>query len=226
MNEIKKYVVLVAGGKGLRMGTALPKQFLPLAGKPVLAHSLIAFTEAVPDARMILVLPADQLSYTQIILNALPQPIDLTIVAGGETRFHSVRNGLNAIDEPGIVFVHDGARPLVSRELILRCYQQAMEKGSAIPAIKVAESMRMFDGDTSQPVNRDNMRLIQTPQTFLTKVIIPAFQQGYGPSFTDEATVVEAFGTAIYLVEGERRNIKVTTPEDMAIAEALMKMDV
>ena len=224
MNDIKKYAVIVAGGKGLRMGNAMPKQFLPLNGKPVLAHSVIAFAQAMPGIEIILVLPADQLSYAQMILAALPDPVDITIVAGGETRFHSVHNGLNAIMEQGIVFVHDGARPLITKDLILRCYQQALEKGSAIPAIPVAESMRITDGNTSKPVNRDHMRVIQTPQTFRTEIIIPAFQQEYTAAFTDEATVVEAYGTNIYLVEGEKSNLKVTTPEDMIIGEALMRM--
>lgn len=223
MNEIKKFAVLVAGGKGTRMGMALPKQFLPLSGRPVLAHSIVAFTTAFPNINIILVLPADQLSYAQIVLSALPEPIDVTLVPGGETRFHSVQNGLNAIDGDGIVFVHDGARPLITTSLLHRCYEQAVQKGSAIPAIPVAESMRITDGDTSHPVNRDHMRVIQTPQTFRTEVILPAFRQEYVPAFTDEATVVEAYGTAIFLCEGEKRNIKVTTPEDMIIAEALMK---
>ena len=222
MNEIKKYAVLVAGGKGMRMGSALPKQFLPLGDKPVLTHSIIAFTRAIPDIRIIMVLPPDLLSYAQIVLLSLPEPIDAVIVAGGDTRFHSVRNGLNAITEPGIVFVHDGARPLLSHSLILRCYTQALELGSAIPAIPVAESMRIIDGAASRPVDRDLMRIIQTPQTFRTEVIVPAFEQAFNPAFTDEATVAEAYGTPVYLVEGEKSNIKITTPEDMIMAEAFL----
>lgn len=222
MNEIKKFAVLVAGGKGMRMGSALPKQFLPLNGKPILAHSVIAFMNAFPDIQIIIVLPPDQLSYARMILSALPDPIDAIIVSGGETRFHSVQNGLNAIDGQGIVFVHDGARPMITTDLIKRCYDQALEKGSAIPAIVVAESMRIIDGEDSSPVNRDLMRIIQTPQTFRTEVVIPAFEQPYNTAFTDEATVVEAAGIDIYLVEGEKSNIKVTTPEDMIVAEALM----
>ncbi len=225
MNEIKKFAVLVAGGKGMRMGSALPKQFLPLMGKPVLTHALIAFLNAVPDIEIILVLPADQLSYAQIVLSALPDPVDITIVSGGETRFHSVQNGLNAISGDGVVFVHDGARPLISPELIHRCFNQAMELGSAIPAIPVAESMRIINGTDSSPVDRDKMRVIQTPQTFRTEVILPAFQQAYSPAFTDEATVVEYYGTKVYLVQGEKQNIKVTTPEDMIIAEAFMHQE-
>ncbi len=223
MGEIKKYAVLVAGGKGMRMGNALPKQFLPLCGKPVLAHSVKTFVNALPGVHIILVLPAGQFSYAQIVLQSLTEPVDVEIVAGGETRFHSVQNGLNAIDGEGIVFVHDGARPLASKELILRCLQQAIEKGSAIPAIPVTDSIRMVDEDESSPISRDNLRIIQTPQTFRTEVIIPAFKQAYDAAFTDEATVVEAYGTPVFLTPGERSNIKVTTPEDMVIAEALLK---
>ena len=223
MNDIKKYAVIVAGGKGMRMGSALPKQFLPLFGKPVLAHSLLAFLEAIPDIHIILVLPKGQLSYAQIILQSLPARIAATIVEGGDTRFHSVQNGLNAIEEEGIVFIHDGARPLISAELILRCLNGALSNGSAIPAIPVADSVRIIDGDHSAPVNRDQMRIIQTPQTFSTSILKPAFSCEYQSAFTDEATVVEANGQTIFLVEGARRNIKVTTPEDMIIAAALMQ---
>ncbi len=219
---MEKFAVIVAGGKGLRMGSALPKQFLPLAGHPVLYHTIKAFKDAYADMQIVLVLPEDQLSYAQMVLQSFPERIDLTIVAGGETRYHSVQNGLKAVGDDAIVFVHDGVRPLVTTQLIQRCYEQAIEKGSAIPATVVADSMRLTDGEDSEPVNRDQLRIIQTPQTFRADVLLPAFAQDYNPAFTDEATVVEANGTNIYLVEGERSNIKVTTPEDMLIAEALL----
>jgi 2-C-methyl-D-erythritol 4-phosphate cytidylyltransferase len=219
---MEKFAVLVAGGKGLRMGSALPKQFLPLNEKPILYHTIKAFRDAYSDIHLILVLPAEQLSFAQMVLQCFPERIDLTIVAGGETRFHSVQNGLKATRENSIIFVHDGVRPLVSPELIHRCYEQAIEKGSAIPAIHVSDSIRMVDGSSSKPVNRELLRSIQTPQTFRSEVILPAFTQSYTDAFTDEATVVEAHGTDIFLVEGEKSNIKVTTPEDMVLAEALL----
>lgn len=222
MSYMEKYAVLVAGGKGLRMGTALPKQFLPLQGKPVLYHTIHAFKTAFPDIQLILVLPQDQISYMQMVLQSFPERFDITVVGGGETRFHSVQNGLKAVGENSIVFVHDGVRPLVSVDLIQRCYHQAVEKGSAIPAVQVTDSMRIIEDDDSRPVDREYMRIIQTPQTFRSDIIVPAFQQTYQSSFTDEATVVESFGANIYLIEGERSNIKVTTPEDMIIAEALL----
>lgn len=220
---MEKYAVIVAGGKGLRMGNAVPKQFLPLAGKPVLYHTIKAFADAYADMKLVLVLPEEQLSYAQIVLQAFPDRIDITIVTGGETRFHSVQNGLRAVSEDAVVFVHDGVRPLVSTELIRACYEQAVEKGSAIPATAVTDSMRMVDGEGSRPVNREYMRSIQTPQTFRADILLPAFEQEYTDAFTDEATVVEAYGEEIYLIEGEKKNIKLTTPEDMVIAEMVLK---
>ena len=225
MSDIQKYVVLVAGGKGTRMGAAMPKQFLLLKGKPVLTYSILAFMDAIPDINIVIVLPPDQLSYAQIILQSLPFRIDATIVPGGETRFHSVQNGLNAIHNDGVVFIHDGARPLISKALINKCLSSAIENGSAIPAIPVAESMRILTEGSSNPVDRDHLRIIQTPQTFLTSVILPAFCRQWQASFTDEATVLEASGIPAHLVEGEKRNIKITTPEDFVIAEALLEDD-
>lgn len=220
---MKKFAVIVAGGKGLRMNSAMPKQFLPLMDKPVLYHSIKAFKDAFADIHIILVLPADQLSYAQMVLQAFTERIDLQIVTGGETRFHSVQNGLKAVEGESIVFVHDGVRPLASVELLQRCYKQAADMGSAIPAIAVTDSMRLQNDEGSEPVDRQQLRIIQTPQTFRSGIILPAFEQAYDSSFTDEATVVEANGMNVYLVEGERSNIKVTTPEDLLIAHALLK---
>ena len=222
MHDIKKYAVIVAGGKGLRMGNAVPKQFLPLCGMPVLAHSIFAFASALPGIEIILVLPEGQLSYAQMVLAALPAPMDITLVTGGGTRFHSVQRGLAAIKDDGIVFIHDGARPLISKELILRCCATTLENGNAIPAIAVAESLREINGAHSSPLKRDQIRIIQTPQTFFVRDIVSAFCQDYNSSFTDEATVAEAVGLQVHLVEGDRRNIKITTEEDMVVAGALM----
>ena len=220
---MKKYAVIVAGGKGVRMGMAVPKQFLPLNDKPILYHTIKAFIDAYADVNIILVLPEDQMSYAQMVLKEFEGGLDLTIVAGGATRFHSVQNGLKVVDEESIVFVHDGVRPLLSTNLIERCYEQAMEKGSAIPATNVSDSIRMVDGDSSQPVDRNKLRSIQTPQTFKSSILLPAFEQGYKEVFTDEATVVEAFGEPVYLIEGEKNNIKLTTQEDLTIAEIILK---
>jgi len=157
MSYTEKYAVLVAGGKGLRMGTALPKQFLPLQDKPILYHTIHAFKSAFHDVQLILVLPQEQISYTQMILQSFPERLDITIVSGGETRFHSVQNGLKAVGENSIVFVHDGVRPLVSIDLIRRCYDQAVEKGSAIPAVAVTDSMRIIEDDDSRTIYSESM---------------------------------------------------------------------
>lgn len=223
MVDIKKYAVIVAGGKGVRMGNALPKQFLPLLDKPILAYSIQKFIDTYPDIHIILVLPEDFLSYAQIVLKAVPNLGDITIITGGATRYHSVQNGLNCIEDDGLVFVHDGARPLLTSELLLKLAQSAQENGSAIPVIPVAESLRCLDSRGSSPVNRDLFRIVQTPQVFKTSIIKPAFQQEYLPSFTDEATVVESQGHKVHLVEGIKQNIKITTPEDFIMAEAFLK---
>lgn len=222
---MKKYAVIVAGGKGVRMNSAVPKQFLPLLDKPVLYYSISAFVEAFHDIHLILVLPKEQLSYAQMVLAAFRERIDATIVTGGETRYHSVQNGLAVVEGEAVIFVHDGVRPLISKDLIGRCYLQALEKGSAVPAMRIAESIRMVNDadDSSQAIDRDLLCSIQTPQTFRSDIILPAFKQPYHTAFTDEATVVEANGMNVYLIEGERRNIKVTTQEDMIVAEAFLK---
>lgn len=223
-NTYKKYAIIVAGGKGVRMASTIPKQFMPLMGIPVLCHSILAFSHAFADINMILVTPADQVNGVHTILKSYIGDRKVTIVPGGETRFHSVQNGLKAIKNDGVVFIHDGVRPLVSQELIYRCYESALDHGSGVPMIPVTDSVRILDEHgVSRPVNRDNLRIVQTPQTFMTDVILPAFDRKYDPAFTDEATVLEAHGRKVYLVAGDRDNIKITTPGDMVIAETLLK---
>lgn len=215
--------VIVAGGKGLRMQNAVPKQFLPLADKPVLYHTIAAFQQAIPGIRIVLVLPQDHISYANMILQQFAGGIEVTIVTGGATRFESVRNGLREAKEEDIIFVHDGVRPLISAALIGRCYETAATQGSAIPAVAVSDSIRALNGDgRSMSVDREQLRAIQTPQTFKGTVLLPAFAQPYQESFTDEASVVEAYGGQVFLVEGEKTNIKITTPEDMIFAHAIL----
>ena len=217
------YAIIVAGGSGQRMGTALPKQFLDLCGKPVLYWSISAFMDALPGCHIILVLPAGQISLAQMVLQCFQERIDLTIVAGGDTRFASVSNGLKAVPPEGIALVHDGARPLASPALIRRCYDAAVAYGSAIPVIPVADSIRqILDEENSRAIAREALRVVQTPQAFNASLLQEAFQQPYHASFTDEASVVEALGRSVQLVEGERENIKITVPEDLIIAEALL----
>ena len=226
MADNKKYAVVVAGGRGLRMGAAVPKQFLPILGKPLLCYSIQAFAATIRGIQIILVLPADQLNSAKTVLKSYLGNIDVTTVAGGDTRYESVQNGLKKVRNDGVVFVHDGVRPLISQDLIQRCYQQTIVKGSAIPVVPLTDSIRMVGKDTSQAINRDQLRIVQTPQTFMTNIILPAFQQPYHASFTDEATVVEAFGVPVHLIDGSIDNIKVTTPEDMLIAETLLRASV
>jgi 2-C-methyl-D-erythritol 4-phosphate cytidylyltransferase len=227
MTDIKKYAVIVAGGKGTRMGGNIPKQFLPLMGLPVLCHSLQAFAHAFRDIKLILVVPPDQLDSAHTILKSYIGLLNITTVAGGETRFHSVQNGLKKVKNDGVVFIHDAVRPLISESLIYRCYEGALVNGNAIPVIPVVDSMRQIgDGGISTPVNRDQLRIVQTPQTFLTREILMAFNRPYDPAFTDEATVAEASGIKVHLVAGDKENIKITNPGDMIIADTLLKASV
>jgi 2-C-methyl-D-erythritol 4-phosphate cytidylyltransferase len=221
---MKKYAVLVAGGNGTRMGSSLPKQYLHLNDQPILLHTLKAFVSAYDDIQIILVLPESYIDYTKSILEENNFLYPMQFVTGGETRFHSVQNGLKAISDEGIVFVHDAVRCLVSADLIRRCYDQALENGSAIPVVPMKDSVRMVDeNNMNHAVSRSKLRLVQTPQTFQTNVLLPAFECIYHDSFTDEATVVEAHGQKVYLIEGEDTNIKITSPVDLLIATAYLK---
>ena len=205
------------------MGTGVPKQFLELQGKPVLYHTLRAFVHAMPDVRLVLVLPGHQLSYAQMALQAFGEErIEVALFAGGETRFHSVQNGLRSVPEAAIVGVHDGVRCLVTPDLIRRCFNQAEEVGSAIPAVAVADSVREVSEFESKPIDRSRLRAVQTPQTFRASILLPAYEQTWREDFTDEATVVEAFGEKVHLIEGERSNLKITTPDDLILAEAIL----
>jgi len=220
---MKKYAVIVAGGSGLRMGTAVPKQFLTLHGKPVLWHSLNTFLEAWPELEIILVLPQDHVQTGEDIVNTTSGPARVRITVGGETRFHSVKNGLTCINEPSIVFVHDAVRCLITTGLIHRCYNAALEKGNAIPAIQPIDSLRLVTADGNHLLNRQQVRIIQTPQTFYSDIIKKAFEQPYDASFTDEASVVEKTGIPIQLIEGEASNIKITRPLDILLAEKILE---
>jgi 2-C-methyl-D-erythritol 4-phosphate cytidylyltransferase len=221
---MKKYAVLVAGGNGTRMGSSLPKQYLHLNNQPILLHTLKAFVSAYDDIQIILVLPESYIDYTKSILEENNFLYPMQFVTGGETRFHSVQNGLKAISDEGIVFVHDAVRCLVSADLIRRCYDQALENGSAIPVVPMKDSVRMVDeNNMNHAVSRSKLRLVQTPQTFQTNVLLPAFECIYHDSFTDEATVVEAHGQKVHLIEGEDTNIKITSPVDLLIATAYLK---
>ena len=219
---MQKIAVIVAGGTGQRMGTAVPKQFLLLQGKPLLHHTIQRFLDAFPDIEIILVLPQEHLSAGAEITSAFTESTRIKITQGGNSRFQSVKNGLSLIHEPSVVFVHDGVRCLISAGLIRRCYEQTLEKGSAIPAVAATDSIRIRNGQQHQVIDRNQVQIIQTPQTFLSDLILPAFDRSYDERFTDEATVVEASGKQVYLIEGEYTNIKITRPVDILMAEQIM----
>ena len=220
---MKKIAIIVAGGSGQRMGVKTPKQFLLLQGNPLLWYSMDGFLSAYDDLQIILVLPEEHLETGLAIKRLFKESDRIQIISGGDTRFHSVQNGLNMIKESSVVFVHDGVRCLVTKELIRRCYEQAIIKGSAIPAVAATDSIRIAEGEKSFVTDRNDVRIIQTPQTFKSEILLPAFQQTYDASFTDEATVVEAAGEQIFLIEGEYSNIKITRPIDLLIAEKILE---
>lgn len=219
---MKKIAVIVAGGNGTRMNTSLPKQFLLLNGKPVLYYTINTFLNAYKDLSIILVLPEEYIAAGQEIIDAFFNYNRIQITAGGRTRFHSVQNGLQLITDESIIFVHDGVRCLLSTQLIHQCYNAALENGSAIPAIDCKDSVRIIRGGENEAIERSNIKLIQTPQTFHSKILLPAFKIDFKEKFTDEATVVEAYGLKVHLIEGEENNIKITNPADLAVAEQLL----
>jgi len=219
---MKKYAVIVAGGSGSRMGSVVPKQFLLLKDRPVLWYTLETFLEAYEDMEVVLVVPAEHMEAAKGVVDATRAPERVTLTVGGNTRFDSVRKGLEIIREESVVFVQDGVRCLTSTELVRRCYEQALSLGSAIPVVSSKDSVRLVEGDGSVVVDRSLVKLVQTPQTFLSSILIPSYRVEYREEFTDEATVVEASGHPVHLVEGEVNNIKITTPLDMLVAERLL----
>ena len=220
---LDKYVIIVAGGKGLRMGTEIPKQFLEVGGLPVLMRTILCFTEYDTEMKIILVLPHDQQEYWKELCEKYGFDAEYTIVDGGDTRFQSVKNGLSAIpdDEEGLVAVHDGVRPFVSREVIDRCFDEAEDKGAAIPVVPVIDTLR--DIQTGCTVPRSNYRAVQTPQVFDLALLKKAYDRPFDKNFTDDASVVESYGKEVTLVDGNRENIKLTTLYDLRIAELFVE---
>ena len=218
------YIIIVAGGKGLRMGSDIPKQFLPIGGKPILMRTLERFRDYSEKLQIILVLPIAQQDYWRQLCEQYHFEVKYQLANGGQTRFHSVQNGLALIsdDVEGVVGVHDGVRPFPSVEVIRNCYEAARTAKAVIPVIPVVETVRHIEGEGSVTVPRGDYRLVQTPQTFDIQLLKAANRQPYNDGFTDDASVVESFGHQITLVEGNRENIKITTPYDMKIAEVLI----
>ena len=219
---MKKIAVIVAGGTGVRMNSQTPKQFMLLNGKPILYYTLETFLSAYEDMEIILVLPLDYVAAGQEIIDAFFDYKKIRITEGGRTRFHSVQNGLKLVDEESIVFVHDAVRCLLSTSLIHNCYEAVLTYGSAIPVIDSKDSLRLLTEEGNEALERDFVKLVQTPQAFYSKILLPAFNIDYKDKYTDEATVVEAFGLKVYLVEGEEQNIKITNSHDLFLAEKLL----
>ena len=218
-----KIVIIVAGGKGSRMQTDIPKQFIELRGKPVLMYTLEVFHQYDASIKLVLVLPFDQISFWEELCIKYSFNLPHVIVSGGQTRYYSVRNGLETINESALVAIHDGVRPFVSIQTIDRCFVQAEKNGSAIPVMDLEESIRQITEEGNQSVNRSSFKIVQTPQVFTTEIIKKAYNQHFSSLFTDDASVVEASGAKIYLVEGNKENIKITTGFDLELAETILR---
>ena len=228
---MKTIAIIVAGGSGTRFGAQMPKQFLELAGKPILMRTILAFEEALSGGNyeIIVTLPADQMDLWRELCERHGFAVPHRVVAGGETRWHSVKNALDSIGDPDgvdVIAVHDGVRPLVSAELIERVFGMARHDGSAIPVVLLNDSVRQVDDDgESHALDRSSLRAVQTPQAFAARLLMEAYQQPYQKTFTDDASVVEAAGHQVTLVMGDPRNLKITRPMDLALAEYLLNQD-
>lgn len=212
--KLMEHVIIVAGGKGLRMQSEIPKQFMLLAGKPVLLHSLEAFYNYSPTINIIVVLPQEQIAYWQELCKTHNCIIPHTVVSGGSERFYSVQAGLSCVENNGFVAIHDGVRPLVSAACIARGFACARQNDSAIPVIDSIDSLRIVNGENSKTIDRTTIKRVQTPQIFNVEKLKRAYQQSYSPFFTDDASVWESTGFPVALYAGEERNIKITTPVD------------
>lgn len=219
---MKSYALIVAGGVGRRMGSNTPKQFLNIGGQPILMHTINAFYQYDHTIEIILVLPPSHFSrWTEL---SLMHDFDVPhrMVGGGSTRFHSVKNGLDTIEDDGIVAIHDGVRPLIETDIIRNSFEVAKKEGNAVVSVELKDSIRRLDGKTSKSINRTSYKVVQTPQTFKVRHIKKAYSIEYQEAITDDASVAELAGQKINLIEGSYRNIKITTTEDLIVAEALL----
>lgn len=219
---MKKFALIVAGGSGSRMETSIPKQFLEICGKPVLMYTFEAFTKFDSEIEFILVLPENQITYWETLCTKHSFQTNYKLAFGGANRFQSVKNGLDLINEEGLVFIHDGVRPLVSKQTLHNCVQTTIAKGNALPVVPPSESIRYLQENKNIAVDRTKFFLVQTPQTFLTKQIIEAYNHATHENYTDDASVLESNGLAINLVEGNRENIKITWPQDLIVAKSFL----
>ncbi len=220
---MEKFLIIVAGGKGKRMNSEVPKQFHVVSGKPLLMHTIELFFNYRDEIRIMVVLPKPFIDFWKSLCNRYSFTIEHEVVEGGDSRFHSVKNGLEKVEDHSLVIVHDGVRPLPNNTTLHNVFTKAEKTGNAVPAVKVNESMRKLEGDDNKPVNRREYRLIQTPQAFHSHLIKKAYKQDHRDTFTDDATVVESLGVKINLVEGNYENIKITRPVDLKFAEAFLR---
>ena len=220
---MKYYLIIVAGGSGSRLNSDIPKQFIPIAGKPIMMHAIKAFSDCISNLNVVVVIPKSNYELWKDLCKEFSFDIKHTVAEGGLHRFHSVKNGLQNISENAVVGIHDGARPLVNKSTILKSYSAAEKYGAAIPLVRINESVRELSNKANKPLARENLRLVQTPQCFRSEIIKKSYQQDYKEEFTDDATVVESAGHKIHIVDGNVENIKITFPSDIFIAEALLK---
>jgi len=219
---MKKYAIIVAGGTGTRMQTGLPKQFLLLRDKPVIVYSMEAFYNYDPAIGIILVIHPTYITYFEQLIKRIGLSVPFKVVPGGEMRFHSVKNGLQLIEEDGLVAIHDAARPLISIDFIARQFAEASTYDSAMPGIALKDTIRLIESDTSLQLDRTKLRAMQTPQVFRVSDLKKAYDQEFQPLFTDDASVMQAAGFPLHLTHGSPQNIKITNPEDIALAEVLL----
>ena len=220
--DYKQFVIIVAGGLGVRMGTSTPKQFLCINNKPILMHTIQKFYNYNNLINIIIALPNEHFSTWENLCLKYNFNIKHTIISGGDTRYQSVKNGLKAISSKGLIAVHDAVRPLVSTNLIAKCYNEALKNDNAIPCIGVSETIREIDENTSKQLNRNNIKLIQTPQVFDSEMLQTAYKSKFKNNFTDDASVIERAGFKLNFIEGEKQNIKITTDLDLKLAEFYM----
>jgi 2-C-methyl-D-erythritol 4-phosphate cytidylyltransferase len=216
---MKKYIIIVAGGRGVRMDSELPKQFIILSGKPIILHTVLLFQRFDPRIETIIAIHPDYQDYWKRLLDEYKFNFKHILVTGGSERFHSVKNALDHVLDEGIIAVHDSVRPLVSPGTVQRSFAMAEEKGTAVPCLAIPETVRSIDPDGSKAIARDSLRIIQTPQVFHSQILKESYQTDYLEEFTDDASVVEKAGHTIHLVEGNIENIKITTKEDLKLAE-------
>ncbi len=222
--QVKRYVIIVAGGTGVRMGSDIPKQFIELNGKPILMRTIDVFDDLINRPEIIVVLPESQLNQWKELCQKHNYTVNHSLTVGGKERFFSVQNGLNLIDnENSVVAVHDGVRPLINPSVIEDCFETAENLGNAIPVIQPVESIRLIEQDSSVSYPRSKVLLVQTPQVFKTSMLKKAYRQSYNPNFTDDASVVEAMGQQVFTVNGNVENIKITTQLDIVLANAIIK---